>query len=97
MHQWLVHEPEPLVSGLAGRRVSAGLVDRFPAMIAELRAMEDAAGGGDVLPERDRQMYLTLHVEALTRPGTQHDLDAAADKGIEAIQRAENLSSYRKC
>ena len=39
-HQWLVHEPEPVVSGLAGRRVSAGVVDRLPAMIAELRTME---------------------------------------------------------
>jgi hypothetical protein len=49
-HQWLVHEPEPLVSGLAGHRISAGLVGRLPAMIAELKAMEDVAGGGDVLP-----------------------------------------------
>jgi DNA-binding XRE family transcriptional regulator/tetratricopeptide (TPR) repeat protein len=48
-HQWLVHEPEPLVSGLAGRRVPAGVADRLPAMIAELRAMDDVAGGGDVL------------------------------------------------
>lgn len=48
-HQWLVHEPEPLVSGLAGRRVSAGLADRLPAMIAELRSMDDVAGGGSVL------------------------------------------------
>ncbi len=45
-HQWLVHEPEPLVSGLAGRRISAGLVNRLPAMIAELRGMDDLAGGG---------------------------------------------------
>jgi len=49
-HQWLVHEPEPLVSGLAGRRMSGELVGRLPAMIAELRAMDDVAGGGDVLP-----------------------------------------------
>ena len=48
-HQWLVHEPEPLVSGLAGQRVSAGVVDRLPAMIAELHAMDDVAGGGAVL------------------------------------------------
>ncbi|MGH3802168.1 MAG: helix-turn-helix domain-containing protein [Pseudonocardiaceae bacterium] len=48
-HQWLVHEPEPVVSGLAGHRVSAGVVDRLPAMIAELRTMDDVAGGGDVL------------------------------------------------
>ncbi|MGH4008119.1 MAG: hypothetical protein ACRDTH_08185, partial [Pseudonocardiaceae bacterium] len=48
-HQWLVHEPEPLLSGLAGRRVSGELAGRIPAMIAELRAMDDVAGGGDVL------------------------------------------------
>lgn len=48
-HQWLVHEPGPLVSGLSGRRVSAGLADRLPAMIAELRTMDDVAGGGTVL------------------------------------------------
>jgi tetratricopeptide (TPR) repeat protein len=48
-HQWLVHEPEPLVSGLSGRRVSVELADRLPAMIAELRTMDDVAGGGHVL------------------------------------------------
>ncbi|MGH3830441.1 MAG: helix-turn-helix domain-containing protein [Pseudonocardiaceae bacterium] len=48
-HQWLVHEPGPLVSGLSGRRVSAGLADRLRAMIPELRAMDDLAGGGTVL------------------------------------------------
>jgi DNA-binding XRE family transcriptional regulator len=48
-HQWLVHEPGPLVSGLSGRRVSAELADRLPPMIAELRAMDDVAGGGMVL------------------------------------------------
>ncbi|HET9257841.1 MAG TPA: helix-turn-helix transcriptional regulator, partial [Pseudonocardiaceae bacterium] len=48
-HQWLVHEPEPLVSGLAGRRISGALADRLPAMIAELRALDDVAGGGTVL------------------------------------------------
>ncbi|MGH4014269.1 MAG: hypothetical protein ACRDSL_10145 [Pseudonocardiaceae bacterium] len=48
-HQWLIHEPEPLVSGLSGRRISVRLVDRFTAMIAELRQMDDVAGGGGVL------------------------------------------------
>jgi hypothetical protein len=48
-HQWLVHEPGPLVSGLSGRRVSAGLTDRLTAMISELRKMDDVAGGGSVL------------------------------------------------
>jgi len=45
-HQWLINEPGPLVSGLSGRRVSAELADRFMAMIPELRAMDDVAGGG---------------------------------------------------
>ncbi|MGH3900264.1 MAG: hypothetical protein ACRDTA_18875 [Pseudonocardiaceae bacterium] len=48
-HQWLVHEPEPLMSGLAGRRVSGELVDRLSGMVAELRRMDDVAGGGGVL------------------------------------------------
>jgi hypothetical protein len=48
-HQWLVHEPGPLVSGLSGRRVSVALVDRLIAMISELRAMDDVAGGGAML------------------------------------------------
>lgn len=37
------------MSGLAGRRVSLELADRFVAMISELRAMDDMAGGGTVL------------------------------------------------
>jgi hypothetical protein len=45
----LVHEPQPLMSGLAGHRISAGLVDWLPAMITELRAIDDVAGGGNVL------------------------------------------------
>jgi transcriptional regulator with XRE-family HTH domain len=48
-HQWLILQPGPLESGLSGRRVSPALVDRFVAMIAELRAMDDLAGGGSVL------------------------------------------------
>jgi hypothetical protein len=48
-HQWLIHEPELLVSGLAGRRVSGELVGRFSAMVAELRRIDDVAGGGSVL------------------------------------------------
>jgi len=48
-HQWLVHEPGPLVSGLSGRRVSVALVDRLIAMVSDLRKMDDVAGGGGVL------------------------------------------------
>ncbi|MBV9144095.1 MAG: helix-turn-helix transcriptional regulator [Pseudonocardiales bacterium] len=47
-HQWLVREPGPLISGLSGHRVSATLVDRLRAMVPELRAMDDVAGGGTV-------------------------------------------------
>jgi len=48
-HQWLIRDPEPLVSGLSGGRVSVALTDQLPAMIATLRTMDDAAGGGNVL------------------------------------------------
>lgn len=48
-HQWLIHEPEPLISGLSGRRVSARLVERMTAMTTELRKLDDVAGGGSVL------------------------------------------------
>ncbi|MGH3797630.1 MAG: helix-turn-helix domain-containing protein [Pseudonocardiaceae bacterium] len=54
-HQWLIHEPGPLVSGLSGRRVSIELVDRFTAMIAELRRTDDVAGGGGVLALAEQQ------------------------------------------
>jgi DNA-binding XRE family transcriptional regulator len=54
-HQWLIHEPGPLVSGLSGRRVSAALADRFMAMIPELRGMDDVAGGGTVLSLAQQQ------------------------------------------
>lgn len=54
-HQWLIQEPGPLVAGLAGRRVSVELADRFIAMIGELRAMDDVAGGGTVLSLAEQQ------------------------------------------
>ncbi|MGH3776729.1 MAG: helix-turn-helix domain-containing protein [Pseudonocardiaceae bacterium] len=47
-HQWLIRDPEPLLSGLSGGRVSVALVDQLPAMITRLRTMDDAAGGGSV-------------------------------------------------
>ncbi|MGH3849178.1 MAG: hypothetical protein ACRDRT_05670, partial [Pseudonocardiaceae bacterium] len=48
-HQWLIRDPEPLVSGLSGGRVSVALADQLTTMIATLRTMDDAAGGGTVL------------------------------------------------
>lgn len=48
-HQWLIHEPEPLISGLSGQRISTRLITQLAAMITELRKMDDVAGGGSVL------------------------------------------------
>jgi transcriptional regulator with XRE-family HTH domain len=48
-HHWLIREPEPLVSGLSGARISGALVDQLSAMITTLRTMDDAAGGDTVL------------------------------------------------
>lgn len=53
-HHWLIREPEPLVSGLAGGRISVTLADQLPMMITTLRTMDDAAGGGTVLPLAQR-------------------------------------------
>ncbi|MGH3870335.1 MAG: hypothetical protein ACRDSR_02265 [Pseudonocardiaceae bacterium] len=53
-HQWLIRDPEPLVSGFSGGRISATLVDQISAMITTLRTMDDAAGGSTVLPLAER-------------------------------------------
>lgn len=44
---------------------------------------------------RDRQIYLTHLADALARPGKQRDLDAAADRGLAAVNLAESLASTR--
>ncbi len=54
-HQWLIHEPGPLISGLSGRRISTRLVDQLAAMTVELRRMDDVAGGGSVLSQAQHQ------------------------------------------
>jgi hypothetical protein len=48
----------------------------------------------DSLP-RGRAGYLTALADVLARPGKQRYLDAAADRGLEAIQLVENLDSIR--
>lgn len=42
---------------------------------------------------RDWQIYSVHLADALARPGKQRDLDAAASRGMAAIQLAENLDS----
>lgn len=39
--------------------------------------------------------YLTALADVLARPGKQRDLDAAFDRGMEAIQLVGNLDSTR--
>ncbi len=78
-HQWLVHEPGPLVSGLSGRRVSARLTDRLTAMISELRKMDDVAGGGSVLAlaQQEFEWVARLLDRALYDEQTGHTLHVA--------------------
>lgn len=54
-HEWLVREPGPLLAAIAGDRVTPDLADRLPPMIAELRGMDDAQGGGLVLSLAGRE------------------------------------------
>jgi hypothetical protein len=44
---------------------------------------------------RDRQIVVTHLADALARPGTQRDLDAAAGLGMQSIDLAESLDSRR--
>ncbi len=44
---------------------------------------------------RDQQIYLTHLADALARPGKQRDLDAAADRGLAAVDLAATLTSAR--
>ena len=81
--------PAEITTGAGNCLLQLGRADQAATMIDQGIAMFGAPFN------RDRQYYLTLFVEALVRPGKQRDLDAAAGKGIEAIQLAENLSSTR--
>jgi tetratricopeptide (TPR) repeat protein len=49
-HQWLVQEPGRLAAALGGDRVTPELADRLPAMIAELRRMDDTHSPAVVHP-----------------------------------------------
>jgi len=54
-HRWLAEEPGPLQAAMGGDRVTPALADRLPAMIAELRRMDDAHGGAHVLDLAERE------------------------------------------
>jgi Glyoxalase/Bleomycin resistance protein/Dioxygenase superfamily len=42
---------------------------------------------------RDRQIYLTHSADALSRPGKQHDLEAAVEQVLEALSSTGDLLS----
>ena len=88
-HQWLVHEPGPLVSGLSGCRVSAGLVDRLTAMIAELRTMDDVAGGGMMLSLAEQE----FRVVAMLLDQASYD-EATGRKLHGALAELGRLAGY---
>jgi hypothetical protein len=64
-----------------------GQADRAAAMLNEGVVLFDESFA------RDRQFYLTHLADAMTRPGRQRDLEAAAERDIEAIELAESLDS----
>lgn len=87
---WLYWVSPADITAFAGDcLLQLGQADRAAKLIEE---------GVDLYEEtftRDRQIYSVRLADALTRPGTQRDLDAAAGRGIAAIQLAEGLDSNR--
>lgn len=64
-----------------------GQADQAAALLEEGIALFDDSFA------RDRQIYSVHLADALTRPGKQRDLDAAANRGMAAIQLVESLDS----
>jgi len=91
-HQWLVHEPEPLVSGLSGRRVSATLVERLTAMIPELRAMDDVAGGGTVLSLAEQEFGVIA--ELLNRASYDESTGRALHVALAELGQLAGWAAY---
>ncbi|HET9256552.1 MAG TPA: hypothetical protein VFO16_15330 [Pseudonocardiaceae bacterium] len=80
MPAWILVEAGDSLLLLGHADQAAGMLDEGIALFDESFA-------------RDRQIYLTHLADALTRPGAQRDLEAAADRGIAAIELAEGLDS----
>ena len=66
-----------------------GKADQAAAMLEEGIALFDESF------VRDRRNYLIRLAEALAHPGSQRDLDAAAEHGIAALNLSESLDSTR--
>jgi hypothetical protein len=81
--------PAVITTGTGDCLLQLGQANRAVTLINQGLAMFEAPF------DRDRQLYLTDLAEAFARPGKHRDLESTANKGIEAIQLAENLSSTR--
>jgi tetratricopeptide (TPR) repeat protein len=87
---WLYWVSPAEITAGAGRCLQKpGQVDHAVVMLDEGIALFDEAF------VRDRTNYLILVADALTQPGPQRDLDAAAERGMLAIDLAESLDSAR--
>ncbi len=66
-----------------------GQADRAAVLLEEGTALFDESC------VRDRQLFSIHLANALSQPGKQRDLDAAASRGMEAIRMAEGVDSNR--
>ncbi len=91
-HQWLIHDPGPLISGLAGRRVSTTLVDRFTAMIPELRGWAAYDDGQQGLAQRYYVTALRAAHSADDRPLGAHVLSCMAEQAARQGRPTEAVT-----
>ena len=83
---WLYWVSPADITSFAGEcLLQVGQADRAAVLIEEGIALFDESF------LRDRQFYSIHLANALTQPGKQRDLDAAAGRGMEAIRLAEGL------
>ncbi|MGH3896737.1 MAG: hypothetical protein ACRDTA_00500, partial [Pseudonocardiaceae bacterium] len=78
-----------ITSSAGGYLLRLGQADRAAVLLEEGLPLFDESF------VRDRQLF-TIHLaNALAQPGKQRDLDAAASRGMEAIQLADGLDSNK--
>jgi hypothetical protein len=82
-------DPANMTSDIGTALRQSGHAEQAAAVLEDGIAMFD-----DSLP-RGRAGYLTALADVLAQLGKQRDLEAAADRGREAIQLVENLDSTR--
>jgi hypothetical protein len=88
---WLYWVSQANMTGEVGNALrQLGHTEQAAAVLENSIALYD-----DSLPSGGYAGYLIALADVLVRPGKQRDLDAAADRGMEAIQLVENLDSAR--